>query len=266
MKRVVFVLSIMCAVNSAWCQKILTFEEAVKIAMANSYLLNQQRNNLEYSQMQRLSSIAGVGPNVQLNSTASEFNGNSFNNQVGRVVNGIRDNVTGSISANLNLFSGFNRINSIRQYANQLEAQSYFVKRTAQDIINTVSTQYLNVMLDVELAKIANGNFEALKKQYEQVKEQVKLGSRSPVDEYNQDAQQKGAELKYVQAQILLDNDKALLAQTLLMDPFEQFDVEKPNWDVNTIGSEVLNPEELSNRAKESRGDYLRAVKNERAS
>src|SRR3977135_3244810 len=127
MKRVAFVLSIVCASNSAWCQKILTFEEAVKIAMANSYLLNQQKNNLEYSQMQKLASIAAVGPNVQLNSTASEFNGNSFNSQGGAVVNGVRDNVSGSISANLNLFSGFNRINSIRQYANQLEAQSYFV-------------------------------------------------------------------------------------------------------------------------------------------
>ncbi|MBY0436424.1 MAG: TolC family protein [Cyclobacteriaceae bacterium] len=245
--------------------KVLTFEEAVKIAMKNSVLLNQQRNNLELSQMQKASAIASAGPNVSLNATASQFSGNSFNQQVGQVVNGVRDNISGSLNANMNLFSGFNRVNSIRQFSNQLEAQKHFVNRTAQDIINTVSNQYLQVMLDVELLRIAKENFEALNKQYEQTREQVALGSRSPVDEYNQDALAKAAELRMVQAEIILNNDKALLTQTLLMDAFEQFDVEKPNWDINALGNEVLDPEKLANDAKQHREDYLRALRSEEA-
>ncbi len=246
--------------------KILTFEEAVKIAMENSVLLNQQKNNLELSQMQKNSSIASIGPNVQLNGQAFQVNGNSFNNQTGRLVNGVRDAVTGSISANMNVFSGFYRINTIRQFSNQLDAQAYFVNRTSQDVINLVSTQYLNVMLDVELLKIAKENFEALHKQLEQVKEQVELGALSQVDEYNQEALTKGGELRMIQAEINLDNDKALLSQTLLIDPFELFEVEKPNWDVNLIGAEKLDIMELTSRAKQFRGDYLRAVKTEDAS
>jgi len=245
--------------------KVLTFEEAVKLALKNAVLLNQQRNNLQYSQMQKIGSIAGAGPNVSLNGQVARVDGNSFNPQVGQVVNGVRDQVTGSLGANLNLFSGFSRINTIRQFSNQLEAQSYFVNRTAQDVINTVSNQYLTVMLDVELLKIAKQNFEALDKQLQQVKEQVSLGARSPVDEHNQNAQTKAAELRAVQAQITLDNDKALLAQTLLLDAFDAFDVEQPNWDINQIGSESLNAEDLANQAKQYRGDYLRALRSESA-
>lgn len=245
--------------------KILTFEEAVKIAMQNSVMLNQQKNNLEVSHIQKLSSIASVGPNVQLNGQAYQVNGNSFNNQTGRLINGVRDAIDGSVSANLNLFSGFYRINSIKQYASQLEAQSYFVNRTGQDVINTVSTQYLQVMLDVELLKIAKENFDALTKQLQQVKEHVIVGSRSPVDEYNQDALTKAAELRYVQAEINLNNDKSSVTQSLLIDPFEQFDVEKPNWEINALDSEKLDIHELATRAKQYRGDYLRAVKNESA-
>src|SRR6478609_2989748 len=89
--------------------KILTFEEAVKIAMDNSVLLNQQKNNLELSQMQKTSSIASIGPNVSLNGSAYQVNGNSFNNQTGKLINGVRDAVTGSIGANMNIFSGFYR-------------------------------------------------------------------------------------------------------------------------------------------------------------
>jgi outer membrane protein len=49
------------------------------------------------------------------------------------------------------------------------------------------------------------------------------------------------------------------------MDAFEQFDVEKPNWDINTIGNEAIKVDELAEQAKQSRGDYLSAVKSEEA-
>ncbi len=241
--------------------RVLTFEEAVQIALKNGVLLNTQKNNLELAQVQRLASVSAMAPSVSVFGQAARIDGNSFNNQVGRVVNGVRDNVQGSINAQLNLFSGFNRINQIRQFANQLEAQQFFVNRTTQDLINTMAGQYLTVMLDVELLRIAKQNFDALAKQLEQVAEQVKLGARGPVDEYNQDALTRQAELRMVQAEIQLNNDKALLAQTLLLDPLDEFVTELPNWDVNQIGAENLNIEELADRAKLYRGDYLRADK-----
>lgn len=247
-------------------QRVLTFEEAVTFVLKNGVLLNQQRNNLDLAQVQRLSSIAGVAPQVSLFGQAARIDGNSFNNQAGKVINGVRDNVQGSVNAQLNLFSGFNRINQIRQFANQLEAQTYFVNRTAQDMINTVSNQYLTVMLDVELLRIAKQNFDALNKQLEQVHEQVALGARGPVDEYNQDALTKDAELRWVQAEIQLNNDKALLAQTLLLDPLEEFTTELPSWDVNLIGADEVDIAQLADRAKMYRGDYLRAVRQEQAS
>jgi len=241
--------------------RVLTFEEAVQIALKNGVLLNTQKNNLDLAQIQRLASLSAIAPSVSVFSSASRIDGNSFNNQVGRVVNGVRDNIQGSFNAQMNLFSGFNRMNQIRQFANQLEAQQYFVNRTLQDLINTMAGQYLIVMLDVELLRIAKQNFDALAKQLEQVSEQVKLGARGPVDEYNQDALTRQAELRMVQAEIQLNNDKALLAQTLLLDPLDEFVTELPNWDVNQIGAETLNIEELADRAKLYRGDYLRAEK-----
>src|SRR6185295_9578422 len=193
------------------------------------------------------------------------IDGNSFNPNTGTVVNGVRDNVTGSINGNLNLFSGLRQQNLVRQYANALDAQTYFVNRTSQDVINTVAMQYLRVMLDVELVKIAKENFDALAKQLDQVREQVSLGARGPVDQHNQDAQTKAAELRFIQAQINLNNDKALLAQTILIDALEDFDVEKPSWDLNEINNEALDPATLADQAKQYRGDYLRATKQETA-
>ncbi len=268
MKRCFGVVLVIWLGISSYAQeqpKILTFDDAVKIGLKNGMLFNQQKNNLEFSQAQKFQSIVAIGPTVSSTATTTRTRGNSFNSNTGQVVNGIRDYVSGGLNAQLNLFNGFNRINQIRQYANQLDAQAYYVNRTAQDLINTVATQYLQVLLDNELLIIAKENHKALSKQFRQVKEQVNLGARSPVDEYNQEALVKAAELKEVQAEITLNNDKSLLTQTLLIDPMEEYDVERPNWDINVIGSDSLKIDELADRAKLSRADYLRAIKTENA-
>lgn len=245
--------------------KILTFEDAVKIALQNGVLLNQQKNNLHLSEVQRTGAYLGLAPTLNAQAGAQSVNGNFFNQNEGKVINGTTDQVYGSLNANLTVFNGLSQFNRARQYSTLLDAQAYYVNRTAQDIINTVTSQYLNVLLDAELLKIAQKNFEVLNNQLTQVKEQVELGSKSPVDGYNQDSQAKAAEILMLQAQIQLVNDKALLTLTLLMDPNEDFNVVKPSWDVNGLGDE----EELKglfDAALQNRGDYLRAKKNEIAS
>ena len=267
-RKIAIVIAVGCLIitQQAWSQKkMLTFQDAIKIAMKNSVVLNQQKNNLMYNEMQRTASYAGLGPTVSANAGASQVIGNTYNPNTLEVINGKFEQVTGSINANLNLFSGFYQVNMVRQSSSLLEAQSYYINRTAQDVINTVSAQYLTVLVDVELLRIALENFEVLKIQLALVRQQVELGSRSHVEGYTQDSQTKAAEIKALQAEIQLVNDKGLLTQTLLMDPSEQFDVAKPDWDINAIGSEEADLQNLFDSSLKNRGDYLRAKKNEEA-
>lgn len=258
-------VSAVVAIAQEHSKKTLTFEDAVKIALQNGVLLNQQRNNLELNQIQKTSNILGLGPTLSAQSTAARVDGNTFNQNAGMVVNGVFDQVNASVNANWNIFNGFGQVNRVKQYNNLLDAQAFYINRTAQDLINTIAGQYLTVLVDAELLRIAKENWEALKKQLEQVKEQVSLGAKSPVDEYNQDSQTKAAEITMLQAQITLINDKALLTQTLLLDPSEDLELIKPTWDANTIAADNIEFKPLFESALKSRGDYLRAVKNEDA-
>lgn len=240
---------------------MLTFLEAVKIVLRNGLLLNQQRNQLELNQVYKNSSIASLLPTVSASGRAQRSDGNYFNQQEGVVINGVTDNIAGSIDANIGIFNGFYRLNTIRQYVTALDAQQYFVNRTAQDAINTVATQYLQVLLDVELIRIAKDNLDLQVRQLEQVKAFVEAGTRSQVDEYNQDAITKAAELRYVQAKVTLNNDQALLTQTLLIDPFDEFKVQKPAWNIEAISADRLDITTMLNTAMQHRSDYQRAVK-----
>jgi outer membrane protein len=270
MKRVFIIATVVClslsqqAVSQAQ-KKVLTFQDAIKIAMKNSVLLNQQKNNLTVNEIQRTAAYAGLGPTLSANAGATRVNGNTFNQNTGEVVNGIFEQLSGSINANINIFGGLSQYNQVKQNSTLLEAQSYYINRTTQDVINTVSIQYLLVLVDIELLRIAQENFEVLKQQLEQVKAHVELGGRSPVDEYTQDSQTKAAEIRALQAEIALVNDKGALTQTLLLDPTEQFDVAKPDWDVNMIGSQQVELEQLYETALKNRGDFLRAKKSEEA-
>ena len=259
----IFALAIVAgSAISQQTKKAITFEEAVKIALQNSVLLNQQKNNIEAVQAQNTSNWAGFAPTLGFQSQAVRVNGNTFNQQQGKVINGTFDQVTGSLNASLNLFSGLNQINKVKQSTSQVDAQAYNIKRTSQDVISLITAAYLQVLLDVELSRIAKENHIALSKQLEQITEQVKVGAKAPVDEYNQDSQTKAAEIRMLQSEINLTNDRALLTQILLQDPSDEYDVVKPAWLVEVNPNDF---QKIFETALQNRADYQRALKNEEA-
>ncbi|MBT1688951.1 TolC family protein [Dawidia soli] len=272
MKRIVAICWLSCLVIAARAQEAstpvpttLSYKEAVQIAIKNNYLLNQEKNNLELSQSVRANNVARLAPSVSSTFTALRIDGNSFNQNEGKVENGVRDNVYGSVDANLMLFNGFNRINTIRQSNDLLRAQTSVVKRTEQQVISDVSSQYLQVLLDQELLKIAERNIELLKAQLEQIKGQVELGAKAEVDGITQDALVKGAELMFLRARVTLRNDKALLSQTMLVDAAADYSLEDPQWDANFAASLDQNLDQLVATALANRADYQGALYTENA-
>lgn len=244
----------------------LTFKEAVKIGLQNNVTLNQQRNTLLQSQAQKTSSMAVLGPQVTINGNAGIRSGNNWIQNTGEVVNATVDGASASIDVTMPIFNGLSGVNTARQSSNQLDAQLELVNRSTQDVINLVSIQFLQVLLDQQLLKIAIENLANQKTQLDQVLAQVELGSRSPVDEYNQKAQVSNSELLVAQAEFNLINDKITLFQTLLIDPIVQPTLEEPNWDVNTIALGDQDLTQLLETAAGQRSDLKQAQFTEKAS
>lgn len=245
---------------------VLTFKDAVRIALQNNVTLNTQRNNLFQSRVNKTFRTAQLGPTVSINGSAGVSNGNRFIQQRAEVVNATVDGANASLSIQMPIFNGLSGVNMMRSANNQFDAQLEQVNRSQQDVMNLVSNQFLQVLLDQELLKIARENVEAQKKQFEQVKAQVELGSRSPVDEYNQQAQVSNAELREVQAEFQLINDKTILFQTLVIDPTKVGGVEEPAWDVNAIALDNLSLNDLMVVAADHRSDLKQAQYTEKAS
>lgn len=206
----------------------LSFEEAVKIGLERNVLLKQQKNQLEFNQVQKMAGYAGLLPSLSVNATYQRQSGQQQNTTSGNLEDLKTDYLGGRLNANMNLFNGLRGINSIGQANNQLMAQSYLVKRSTQDVVNSVALQYLQVLLDQELLKIAEQNLNSQTSLLDQMEGFYDVGARAITDVYSQDAIMKGAQVSAIRARTTLQNDKALLAQILQLDPSEDFEVVYP--------------------------------------
>jgi outer membrane protein len=235
---------------------ILSFEEAIKIGLEKNVTLNTQKNQLYSAQARRTQGYAAYLPSMQAQAQAQRTDGLQIDPTTGAGANLTSDQVYGQLSANYLLFNGFNRHFTLKQNNDLFTAQSAFVERSKQDLVFNVTSQYLTVLLDQELLRIAEENLNAQKVVLDQVKGFVEVGSRAATDEYTQNALVQNFQVTYLRAKITLENDRALLAQTLQLDPSVAFTVVKPEWDVNNIDYfKGLSLDSLYNIALENRAD-----------
>jgi outer membrane protein len=228
MKRVLTLVLFVSAAGSLWAQNQvskLTFEEAVAMGLQRNVILNQQKNQLEANQAQKLNAVGNYMPNLNITGAVQRQEGQQSNTTNGSLENLTTDYVGAQLNSNLTVFNGLRNYNSLAQSNNQLMAQSYLIKRSSQDVVSNVATQYLQVLLDQELLHIAEENLKTQNTMLEQIRGFEEVGSRAITDVYNQDAQAKSAQVLFIRAKNNLQNDKSILAQTLQLDPSQSFEV-----------------------------------------
>jgi outer membrane protein len=208
----------------------LTFEEAVKLGLKKNVTYNQQKNQLIVNESQRLNSLGNFMPSLNVTGNYNHQSGQQQNTTTGDLEDLETDYFGAQVNAGLTVFNGFRNITSYTQQSNQLMAQSYLVKRSAQDVVSLVANQYLQVLLDQQLLKIAEENLKTQQSLLEQTQGFFDVGSRAITDVYNQDALLKTAQVAVIRARSNLVNDKAALAQTLQLDPSVPLEVTMPQF------------------------------------
>jgi outer membrane protein len=263
MKRLIITLFVSIVVQSVTAQEassqerspVLTFEEAVSIGLKKNILLNTQKNNLYLAEARKAQGIANFLPSISGQASAQRGNGLTIDPTTGVGSNITSDNIYAAVNANLTLFNGFNRINVLKQAAYAEDAQIAFIGRTEQDVVYNVSLQYLQVLLDQELLRIAEETFKAQAALRDQIRGMADVGSRAELDFFTQDAIVKNLEVTAIRAKVTLMNDRALLSQTLQLDPIDTFQVAKPQWQAATEDLSASSLDSLVKVALASRKD-----------
>lgn len=250
-----FILHCFSEANAQEEDLILTYEEAVNIALRENIQIKQQENILETNRAERSAAYAQFAPSVGISASLNRQYGIFFDNVADTLVNGKTDGMSGGISAEYPIFNGFARIHQVKRSQNALEAQYHQINQAKQDVMFNVSQQYLQVLLNQELLRIAKANLEQQNELAESIKTFVDTGTRNIADQYNQEAEAKRAALQVVEAENNLTISKVQLIRTLQIDPFKNWVFTEPEVVLEEETLTQTNLENMYNQAIASRPD-----------
>lgn len=246
-------LSIATQYTYAQEDSMLTYEQAVDIALRENLQIKQQENILSTARAENAQSYAAFAPSVSASADAYRVYGRQFDNTVAEFTEQRTSQLSGGVYASINLFNSFGKINAVKQTNHAAEAQRQLIHQTRQEVIFNVSQQYLQVLLNQELLRIARANLEQQEELLESTIIFVEGGIRNIADQYNQEAEAKNAALLVVEAENDLAISKVQLIRTLQIDPFKQWKFDQPEVSRIEMLSDIPDIASMYNQAIDNR-------------
>ena len=233
----------------------LTYEQAVNIALRENIQIQQQRNILNATEAERNQAYAQFLPNVYAFANGQRQTGRVRDDNTFQVIDATSDFLTVGLDASVTVFNGLSNVNQLRQARALTEAQFYQINTTKQQVVFNVSQQYLQVLLNQELLRIARANLKQQEELLISVETFVEAGTQNIADQYNQEAETKRVALTVVEAENQLAISRAQLIRTLQIDPFEEWMFAEPNVKQLGLLNNQISLEDVYNQAVKNRPD-----------
>ncbi len=239
----------------------LTYEQAVNIALRENLQIQRQRNVLNTAEAVRDQSYGRFLPQVGAFVNGQRQIGRAPDPNTARLVDATSDFLSVGGQASITVFNGLSNVNQLRQARSLAEAQFYQINATKQQVVFDVSQQYLQVLLNQELLRIAKANLKQQEELLESVVIFVEAGTQNIADQYNQEAETKRVALTVVEAENQLAISKAQLTRTLQIDPFQEWTFAEPDVEKFALLTENVDLETVYNEAVRHRPDLQQQQK-----
>jgi len=240
--------------GGAWAAEAITLKGAIEKALEANIDLKQAANQVESQEIAASRSAMDFFPDARLSMGTSRSYSKEYDETSQSFEWEQSYGMNLSASSGLTLFSGFERIASLRQARIELEAQRKSFVRSREQIIFQTVQQYVLVVLDGDLIKVNEENLDAQRRQLEQIEAFTTSGKRPVVDLYQQQASVADAESRLLAVRRDYEVDKYGLLQILAIDPAAERDIVAPDIDNIIAGISALVRDEavedgLANRA-----------------
>lgn len=234
-------LMVFC-VSRSHGQSPLGLDKCIEIAWENNLQLQQQRLSVDLAQENLLQSRASMFPSLNASVSHSYNFGRTvdpFTNEFATET--IRSNNFG-VSSGVNLFSGLQTQNTIRQSRYELEANKFDLDRSYNDIALMVASAYLNILFAKELLDIVESQADITRQQLDRTTRLVEAGTLPRGAILNIQAQLATEELQIVNAENQLDLAYLNLRQIMFLPEEEEFAIEIPVIDIDLQESTPYSP------------------------
>jgi outer membrane protein len=209
-------------------QTMWSLQDCINFAFDHNLDIKKQVLTVETNKANLLQSKLNTLPSV--NAGASTVN--NWGRTIDRFTNEFATNRVRSdnlyIQGGITLFSGLQKLNTIKKNKLSLEYSQFTLDDLLDDISLTVAGYYLDILFNRELLLIANEQLAVTEQQVNRMKKLVEAGTLARGDLLNIQAQQASEELQVIEAQNRLDISYLSLQQLIDYPVEEDFDIQVP--------------------------------------
>jgi outer membrane protein len=237
--------------------RVITFQEAIRIALEQNSILKQAENAAALGQIGVKAARQQFLPDLQLDVRGSESYGRNFDSGEGRIVDQNTTNATIGVSSGVVLFDGFGNTASLKSAEFNRDASTLDLQRSRETIAFTVATNYLALISQQEQLQVQRENLSAQAALEQQIQAYVEAGARTVADLYQQQASVASAKLAVVNGERSTKLAEVDLMQTLQLDPHGMYEFEAPAFGSLYPATTELDLSSLLTRAYAQRADLV---------
>jgi outer membrane protein len=202
---------LLAAALPARAQKQYTLEDCYLLALSQNIGVQRAQNEVSLSALDRKTAQYDLLPSLAY-SMNHYF---SFGKNIDPVTNNfVHEQFSGGstgMGLQLDLFSGFRKLNTIKQSAYALQAAEYGRKKTQLEMLGTITLVYSRLLLSREQASVVRGNIRTTTNELAIVREKIKTGRLTKYENYSFNARLNSELAELVTAQ----NDSLAALQEL---------------------------------------------------
>lgn len=250
LKIALFVLLAVSIDVFAQTGKIITLRQAVDFTLQNNLQIKQAQFQSAITDENLKQSKFELYPNLSSSFSAKKQFGLFFDQTAGGLVSKgsqSTNTLSGGLSSNVTLFSGFRLKNQILQNKSLLEADKSNVEKVKNDLSLSVVNTYLQILNNQDLVKASEQQLALSKQQLGAADKKFKVGNNTQADLSQAEAQVANNELSLTNAQNAFELAMLDLKQLMEMSPERVITLQIPAiGNLETIESEYSGYEVYS--------------------
>ncbi|NNC94776.1 MAG: TolC family protein [Chitinophagales bacterium] len=240
MRYIIFVFFISFSFTSQAQDQLWTLQRCIQHAFNNNLTIKQSELTKQIYDNNYTESKLSLLPTVSADASQNFSFGNSVDPTTFEFVKVNTNSNSFGLTASVPLFTGLQQINGIRKSKTEMEAAQQDVLNVKDQIVLSVTTYFLNVLLNKAILTSANKQIETTSEQYKNTQKLIDAGALPQGDLLDIEAQLASDELRITQAENNLTLAKLSLQILLQLDLQNEFEViapaiDDPNPDVPVI-------------------------------
>ena len=260
MRKSLLLILIFCTNITA--QKSWTLKECVERALEKNISIKQTELNFTEAELNKKNAIGNFIPNFNIGSSHSWNVGLNQD-----ITTGILENITTqftsmNLNVNVDVLNGLKNIKQLHLANLNILSNKFQLEDMKENVSLLVANSFLQILFNKELLKVQKIQYDLSIEDLSRAQELVENGVLPVGDLYEIEANKSSAEKSLIDAENALTLAKLALAQLILIENYQDFDIVDENYDLEM--SEILNksPDIIYNYAVQNKNEIRVAETN----